>query len=123
MLIVDDEPDLAHAMELVLTRAGFSCQTTGSGHAARAVVLRDHIDVVVMDRGLPDMDGLDATALLRADGYAGPLVVVSGYGAADHVAASLAAGADVVLVKPFPLAELVAEVRAAVERLGEVAVG
>lgn len=116
MLIVEDEPDLAHVMELVLTRAGFQVHCEGAGRAARALVQQVHLDVVVMDRGLPDMDGLEAVGLLRSDGYRGAILVVSGWAGPEHVSTSLAAGADAVLGKPFALADLVEQVRLALEK-------
>lgn len=111
VLLVEDEPDLAHAMALALGRAGFDVVSVDTGGAARAIVVRRAIDVVVMDRGLPDMDGLEATASLRADGFLGVVLVTSGQAGPDHVAACLGAGADDVLGKPFTLAELVERVR------------
>jgi DNA-binding response OmpR family regulator len=111
VLIVEDEPDLAQVMELALARAGFEVVTVGTGNDARAAVVDRHVDVVVMDRGLPDMDGLEATASLRADGFLGAILVTSGHAGPDHVAACLGAGADDVLGKPFTLAELVERVR------------
>jgi len=114
VLIVEDEPDLAQVMELALGRAGFDVATVDTGGEARAVVVRRRVDVVVMDRGLPDMDGLEAAASLRADGFLGAVLVTSGHAGADHVAACLGAGADDVLGKPFTLAELVDRVRGSV---------
>ena len=114
MLIVEDEPDLAQVMELALGRAGFDVLTVDTGTEARASVGGRRVDVVVMDRGLPDMDGLEAIASLRADGFLGAVLVTSGHAGPDHVAACLGAGADDVLGKPFTLAELVDRVRAAV---------
>lgn len=114
VLIVEDEPDLAQVMEIALSRAGFDVLTVGSGADARASIGRRHVDVVVMDRGLPDTDGLEVTASLRADGFLGAVVVTSGHAGTDHVAACLGAGADDVLGKPFTLAELVDRVRNAV---------
>ena len=114
VLIVEDEPDLAQVMELALGRAGFDVLAVDTGSEARAVIGSRQVDVVVMDRGLPDMDGLEATAFLRAAGFLGAVLVTSGHAGTDHVAASLGAGADDVLGKPFTLAELVERVRGSV---------
>lgn len=116
MLIVEDEPDLAHVMGLVLTRAGFQVHSEVTGEAARTLARQVQLDAVVMDRGLPDMDGLEAVGLLRSDGYRGPILVVSGFAGAEHVAASLDAGADAVLAKPFSLTDLVEQVRLALRK-------
>lgn len=115
MLIVEDEPDLSHVMGLVLTRAGFEVHHESAGESARTFLRELRVDAVVMDRGLPDMDGLEAVRLLRSDGYAGPILVVSAFAGEDHVAASLDAGADAVLAKPFALADLVEQVRLVLE--------
>jgi DNA-binding response OmpR family regulator len=112
VLLVEDEPDLAHVMALALRRAGFEVLTVDSGAAAVATVQTQDVAAVVMDRGLPDMDGLEATASVRADGYLGAVLVTSGYAGPTHVAACLEAGADDVLGKPFALAELVDRVAA-----------
>jgi len=111
VLIVEDEPDLAQVMALAIGRAGFDVLTVDTGADARATVGRSAVDVVVMDRGLPDMDGLEAIASLREDGFVGAVVVISGHAGPDHVAACLGAGADDVLGKPFGLADLVDRVR------------
>ena len=111
MLIVEDEPDLAQVMALAIERAGFDVLTVDTGADARTAVSRSAVDVVVMDRGLPDMDGLEATASLREDGFLGDIVVTSGHAGPDHVAACLGAGADDVLGKPFALTDLVTCVR------------
>lgn len=111
VLIVEDEPDLAQVMALAIGRAGFEVRTVDTGGDARATVGRGGVDVVVMDRGLPDMDGLEATAALREDGFLGAVLVTSGHAGPEHVAACLGAGADDVLGKPFALAELVDRVR------------
>ncbi len=111
VLIVEDEPDLAQVMALAIGRAGFDVLAVAAGADARTTVSRSTVDVVVMDRGLPDMDGLEATASLREDGFLGAIVVTSGHAGPDHVAACLGAGADDVLGKPFSLADLVDRVR------------
>jgi DNA-binding response OmpR family regulator len=116
VLIVEDEPDLVHVMRVVLMRAGFEVHSEGAGEAARTLARQVHLDAVVMDRGLPDMDGVEAVGLLRSDGYRGPILVVSGCAGPEHVTASLAAGADAVLAKPFSLVDLVEAVRVALEK-------
>jgi len=111
VLIVEDEPDLAQVMALAISRAGFDVLTVDTGTEARATAGRGGVDVVVMDRGLPGVDGLEVTAALREDGFPGAILVTSGHAGPDHVAACLGAGADDVLGKPFALAELVERVR------------
>jgi len=115
VLVVEDEPDLAQIMVLALRRAGFGVLAVASGAAAVASAQDQPVAVVVIDRGLPDMDGLEATASLRAGGYRGAVLVTSGQAGEEHVAECLEAGADDVLGKPFTLAQLVARVTAALD--------
>ena len=87
---------------------GFDVLTVDTGADARATVGRSAVDVVVMDRGLPDMDGLEATASLREDGFVGAVVVISGHAGPEHVAACL----PVSVAGPVRLARAAVEVAA-----------
>ena len=107
MLLVEDEPDLIQVMEIALRRAGFDVVVAQSGARAVQTTLSRHIDVVTVDRGLPDMDGTVAAAKMRAAGFRGGILVTSGHSGSEHVDACRAAGADDVLDKPFALSELV----------------
>ena len=111
MLLVEDEVDLADAMSMALRRAGFHVVVVDRGADALATVRAHEVDAVVMDRGLPDIDGTAASAQLRAMGFAGPIVIASGYSGQLHEVTCQQSGADSVLAKPFSLAELVAVVR------------
>ncbi len=111
VLLVEDEPDLAHVMSLALERAGHQVVMADTGAHAVEIIRSAHIDVVVTDRGLPDMDGAEAVAQMRVLGYAGAVLVTSGYAGEEHEAVCREAGADLVLNKPFTLAELVERVR------------
>ena len=108
VLLVEDEPDLSGPMSIALRRAGFEVLVVDSGAAAIVAAELQQPDVVVLDRGLPDMDGTAVAAHLRGAGFAGFLIVASARSGADHASESRAMGADWLLDKPFTLAELVA---------------
>ena len=117
VLLVEDDPDLAFVMSRALDRAGNDVVVANDGAAALEIILgSERVDVVVTDRGLPDMDGLRVVARMREHGFPGAVLVTSGQIGEDHEAACRAAGADSVLGKPFRLAELV-------ERVDELATG
>jgi DNA-binding response OmpR family regulator len=111
VLLVEDEVDLADAMSMALRRAGFHVVVADTGADALAAVRTQAPDAVVMDRGLPDLDGAAASAQMRAMGFPGPIVIASGYTGQLHEVTCQQSGADTVLAKPFGLAELVAVVR------------
>ncbi len=110
MLLVEDEPDLIQVMDRALSRVGLEVVVARSGAQAVQITRSRHIDVVTVDRGLPDMDGTVVAAQMRADGFRGGILVTSGYSGREHVNACRSAGADGVLGKPFALSELVGRV-------------
>jgi two-component system KDP operon response regulator KdpE len=118
VLLVDDEPVLLRMLEVNLKIAGFAVRTATSGAGALASVAEETPDVVVLDLGLPDLDGWEVLARLRAiDALAEtPVVVVSG---SDRDAAGdpgYAANVHAFLTKPVEPADLVEIVRRAVSR-------
>jgi two-component system KDP operon response regulator KdpE len=118
VLLVDDEPVLLRMLEVNLKIAGFAVRTATSGAGALASVAEETPDVVVLDLGLPDLDGWEVLARLRAiDALAEtPVVVVSG---SDRDAAGdpgYAANVHAFLTKPVEPADLVETVRRAVSR-------
>jgi len=110
VLLVEDEPDLIQVMEIALRRMGLDVVVVRSGAQAVQITRSRHIDVVTVDRGLPDMDGTVVAAQMRAGGFRGGILVTSGYSGREHVNACRSAGADGVLSKPFALSELVGRV-------------
>lgn len=108
VLLVEDEPDLVHVMSLSLTRAGFDVVSRGTGAEAVEVLADREIGAMVVDRGLPDGDGLGLVRRVRDDGFGGAILVASGHSGIAHDEECHAAGADGVLKKPFRLADLVA---------------
>ncbi|UIK88236.1 response regulator [Arthrobacter polaris] len=117
VLIVDDEPQILRALQINLHAHGYTVVPAHNGTTALAAAQTHPIDVVVLDLGLPDMDGLEVIAGLR--GWSGvPIIVLSArHGSHDKVEA-LDAGADDYVTKPFGLDELLARLRAATRRAG-----
>src|SRR6187200_2917913 len=118
ILIVDDEPRIAALARDYLEHAGFAVATAGDGPAALAHVKRERPDLVVLDLGLPGLDGLDVTRRLREDPSTAALPIVMLTARDDEIdkLLGLELGADDYLTKPFSPRELVARVRAVLRR-------
>jgi two-component system, OmpR family, KDP operon response regulator KdpE len=115
ILIVDDEPSILATMAPLLRGRGYDVATATSGHGALDAVARDEPQLVVLDLGLPDLDGIEVCRRLR-EGRTLPIVVLSARGAERDKVAALDAGADDYVTKPFGAEELLARVRAALRR-------
>ncbi|GAA4606050.1 two-component system KDP operon response regulator KdpE [Actinoplanes octamycinicus] len=117
VLVVDDEPQILRALRINLKAHGYDVDTAGDARAAlRAAAQQPHPDLVVLDLGLPDMEGTDVIAGLRGWTTV-PIIVLSGRaGSADKVGA-LDAGADDYVTKPFGIEELLARMRAVTRRV------
>ncbi len=113
VLVVEDDPGIATQLVRGLVRAGYGASSVATGEAA----LRQAVpDVVLLDLGLPDMDGMEVCRTLRKNSGAAIIVVTASGDEADRVLA-LDQGADDYLVKPFGLAELLARIRAVLRRI------
>jgi two-component system KDP operon response regulator KdpE len=112
VLVVDDEPAILRAVQTNLTRHEFQVGTADSGQQALESVERFHPDVLLLDLGLPDMDGLDVIREIRRHSST-PIVVLSVRGAERDKVQALDLGADDYLTKPFGVDELLARVRVA----------
>lgn len=117
VLIVDDEPQILRALQINLHAHGYQVVPAPDGATALHAAQTQAIDVVVLDLGLPDMDGLDVIAGLRGWTEVPIIVLSARHGSHDKVAA-LDSGADDYVTKPFGLDELLARLRAATRRSG-----
>ena len=116
VLIVDDEPAILATMAPLLRARGYEVATAMSAKACLASVEGMEPDVVILDLGLPDMDGVDLCRLLK-DGHATPIVVLSARGAETDKVSALDAGADDYVTKPFGAEELLARIRVVLRRI------
>jgi two-component system KDP operon response regulator KdpE len=116
VLIVDDEPSILATMAPLLRSRGYEVSTAMSGRACLESVERLDPDLIILDLGLPDMDGVDVCRLLR-DGRSTPIVVLSARGAEADKVSALDAGADDYVTKPFGTEELLARIRVALRRV------
>ena len=112
VLAVDDDPTLLHTLELNLKARGYAVATAHDGHGAIRSVEHDRPDLVILDLGLPDLDGVAVLTRLRAISRAPVVVLSARHGSEDKVAA-LDLGADDYVTKPFDIDELIARLRTA----------
>jgi two-component system KDP operon response regulator KdpE len=115
VLVVDDDPHLLRALRISLRAAGHDVLTAPDGATALRAAAGGHPDVVVLDLGLPDLDGTEVLAGLRP-WFTGPVLVLSARADSQDKVDALDAGADDYVTKPFDMAELLARLRAAVRR-------
>lgn len=111
ILIVDDEPAIRRLARAALERAGFAVREAENAREAMLFAQADRPDVVLLDLGLPDRDGLELVPLLKAKGLA--IIIVSARDATAEKVAALDLGADDYVTKPFDSEELLARIRAA----------
>lgn len=117
VLVVEDEPRLLRALEINLRAHGYACVTAVDGETALSAVVEHHPDIVVLDLGLPDLDGVEVIRRIRGWSQVHVIVLSARHGSQDKVEA-LDAGADDYVTKPFGLDELLARLRAAARRAG-----
>jgi two-component system KDP operon response regulator KdpE len=115
ILIIDDEPQILRALRIDLAARGYEVRTAEDGTQALHLVAHDHPDLIVLDLGLPDLDGVDLIQNLRTWTQV-PIVVLSGRIDGDQKVRALDAGADDYLTKPFDVEELRARIRAVTRR-------
>jgi two-component system KDP operon response regulator KdpE len=115
VLVVDDEPQICRALTVNLRARDFEVDVAITGEEALAVAARHHPDVVVLDLGLPGIDGVDVIRGLRGWSKV-PIVVLSARDSEAIKVAALDAGADDYVTKPFGMDELLARLRAALRR-------
>jgi DNA-binding response OmpR family regulator len=120
LLLVEDNERFAALLKQGLTAAGFMVDVLPTGEDAAAALRTTRCDVVVLDRGLPDGDGLDVLTEMRQRGDATPVLILTAHGSLRDRVTGLQSGADDYLVKPFALEELVARLQALLRRPGNL---
>ena len=116
ILVVDDDAPIRRMLDRTLSAEGYAVETAADGGEALAAVERSTPDLVVLDVGLPGVDGLSVSRRLRAKGLAVPVLLLTARDSVPDRVAGLDAGADDYLVKPFATEELLARVRALLRR-------
>jgi two-component system response regulator MprA len=116
ILVVDDDAPIRRMLDRTLSAEGYAVATAADGGEALASVERSTPDLVVLDVGLPGVDGLSVSRRLRAKGLAVPVLLLTARDSVPDRVAGLDAGADDYLVKPFATEELLARVRALLRR-------
>lgn len=116
LLIIEDDVEAAAYLRRGLTESGHVVDAAHDGEVGLQLALQNDYDALVVDRMLPRRDGLSLIRMLRADGRATPVLVLSALGQVDQRVEGLRAGGDDYLVKPYALAELLARIDALVRR-------
>jgi two-component system, OmpR family, alkaline phosphatase synthesis response regulator PhoP len=116
ILVVDDEPKIVQLVRDYLERAGFAVRSAGDGKTALLLARTEKPDLLVLDLGLPGLDGLDVTRELRKSSNA-PIIMLTARSDETDKLVGLELGADDYLTKPFSPKELVARVRAVFRRM------
>jgi two-component system OmpR family response regulator len=116
ILVVDDEPSIVDAVATTLRYEGFDVREANNGRSALAAAQDAPPDLIVLDIMLPDLDGLEVTRRLRADGIRVPVLFLTAKDSVEDKVAGLTIGGDDYVTKPFSLAEVVARARAILRR-------
>ena len=110
-LVIEDEPRMQELLREGLYEHGFTVMSTGDGETGLEIAIAHEFDVLVLDIGLPQMDGYALTQALRASGRTTPVLMLTARDAEDDIIRGLDLGADDYLTKPFSFAELVARLQ------------
>lgn len=110
ILVAEDEVRMSTFMAEGLTRAGFSCSIVDNGFAAFQTAMEGHHDLLILDIGLPLVDGFGVLTLLRQAGNSLPVIILTARTSLDDTVTGLDSGADDYLTKPFAFAELLARI-------------
>jgi DNA-binding response OmpR family regulator len=121
LLLVEDDQDLGRMLAGLLREEGYAVSYVRNGQEALHKGLTEEFDIVVLDRGLPILDGLHVVTSLRARGVSIPILILSAFGNPADRVDGLDAGAEDYLSKPFDLDELLARIRALLRRPGSAA--
>jgi two-component system, OmpR family, KDP operon response regulator KdpE len=115
VLAVDDDPAILRTLKINLRARSYEVQTAADGRSALQIVAEEEPDVIILDLGLPDMDGVAVLRQLRS-AHQTPVVVLSARQESDDIVEALDEGADDYVTKPFGMEELLARVRTALRR-------
>jgi DNA-binding response OmpR family regulator len=116
ILVIDDEPKIVQLVRDYLERAGFHVLTAHNGKTALALAYSERPDMIILDLGLPEMDGLDVTRTLRKDSNV-PIIMLTARSEETDKLIGLELGADDYMTKPFSPKELVARIRVVFRRM------
>jgi DNA-binding response OmpR family regulator len=116
LLVVEDEPRMAELVRRVLVAEHHTVDVAPDAVTALGLAGSAGYDVLILDRGLPDLDGLELLRLLRDRGVMAPALMLTALGSVEHRVQGLDAGADDYLAKPFAFSELLARIRALARR-------
>lgn len=116
VLVIEDDRRLGALVEELLIGQGFAVEVVTDGQAGLHAGLTRHYDALIVDRGLPGIEGVDLISRLRSRGMVAPVLVLTARGALDDRVEGLDAGADDYLTKPFEVRELLARLRALLRR-------
>src|SRR5579884_1909755 len=116
VLLVEDDPQTASSIDLMLRKENFICDTTDLGEDGLEIGKLYDYDIIILDLMLPDIDGYEVLRRLRAARVRTPVLILSGLGELDHKIKGLGFGADDFLTKPFDRRELLARIQAIVRR-------
>jgi len=117
ILLVEDEPQMRRFLRVALEGSGYRYLEAGTGQEGLAMAVQHRPEAILLDLGLPDMDGLDLVTRLREWSHT-PVIVISARGQETDKVGALDAGADDYLTKPFGTRELLARVRVALRHAG-----
>jgi len=117
ILLVDDDVDLRTTLvEQLMQYREFDIAEAGSANEALKAVREAHVDLMVLDVGLPDMDGREAVKILRREGFKGPILMLTGHDSDADEILGLESGANDYITKPFRFSVLLARIRAALRQ-------
>lgn len=121
LLLVEDDRELADLLTRLLTEEGYDVVSAFDGQRGLHLALSRTFDLLIVDRGLPAVEGLDLVGRLRGQGVSAPILVLSARGTAQDRVDGLDAGAEDYLAKPFDVPELLARLRALLRRHADTA--
>jgi DNA-binding response OmpR family regulator len=116
LLLVEDEIDIQRFLRHSLEEAGYQVDTARDGRTAERLAVENTFDILIVDLGLPDQDGISLILHLRAQGVIAPVLILSARRSVDDRVRGLEQGGDDYLTKPFALAELLARLRNLLKR-------